>query len=91
MRQGKGRSKGAKRKNNRLDADNGFAALHRGRFLDWNPQGIVAIGCTQDGLMAAVVREHGSIEIWDTEQCCKLKVAEYTCIAAQDAPATCRS
>lgn len=49
-------------------------ALHRGRFLQWAPQAIVAACASPDGTTVAVAREHGSIELWATASCTRNKV-----------------
>ncbi|KAK3242493.1 hypothetical protein CYMTET_47817 [Cymbomonas tetramitiformis] len=47
-------------------------ALHRARFVDWQPSAVVAIAATFDGEAVAVAREDGSIELYDS-------IGEWTC------------
>lgn len=102
MAQGRGRSKGSKGgaghakatpaaqhgHNSPANQPNtaGTVALHRGRFLHWSPQAIVAACASPDGATVAVAREHGDVELWSTDTCIKTKVflclctCNYTCL-----------
>ena len=51
-----------------------FVALHKARFLDWTPTAAVACAATDDGLLMAVARESGKIELWETENWSMIKV-----------------
>lgn len=41
--------------------------VHRCRFAEWMPSGIVTIEASPTGAKLAVARENGNIEIWNTE------------------------
>ena len=43
-----------------------LVALHRARFVPWQPAAIVALAVTPDGSALAVGQESGSIELWET-------------------------
>ncbi|CAL8461915.1 g1446 [Coccomyxa elongata] len=43
-----------------------LVALHRVRFVPWQPTAAIASAATADGSLLAVARENGSIELWET-------------------------
>ena len=49
-------------------------AIQRGRFVQWQPSPVVCSAVTADGTVAAVGREDGQIELWDTLSWQLLKV-----------------
>lgn len=50
-------------------------ALQRGRFVKWQPSPVICGAVTADGTVAAVGREDGQIELWDTLSWQLLKVS----------------
>lgn len=44
----------------------GVVALHRSRFVEWQPAGVVALAASGDGSVLAAVREDGDIELYET-------------------------
>lgn len=44
-----------------------LTVLHRAKFVDWSPTAVVAIALTDDNSCAAIARESGAIELWDTD------------------------
>ncbi len=49
-------------------------AIQRGRFVQWQPAPVLCSAVTADGTVAAVGREDGQIELWDTLSWQLLKV-----------------
>lgn len=47
-------------------ASAGVVALHRTRFIDWQPSGVVALAASCDGSLVAAGREDGGIELYET-------------------------
>lgn len=47
-------------------AEPDILALQRGRFITWQPSPVLCGAVTGDGSVAAVGREDGQIELWDT-------------------------
>ena len=43
-----------------------LVALHRVRFVPWQPTAAIATAATSDGSVLAVARDNGSIELWET-------------------------
>ena len=43
-----------------------LVALHRVRFVPWQPTAVIAAAATSDGSVLAVARDNGSIEVWET-------------------------
>jgi hypothetical protein len=43
-----------------------LVALHRVRFVPWEPSAGLGAAVTNDGSLLAVLRENGAIELWDT-------------------------
>jgi U3 small nucleolar RNA-associated protein 4 len=43
-----------------------LVALHRARFVPWQPAAVVACAFTPDGSVLAVGQESGGIELWET-------------------------
>ncbi len=58
-----------------LLAQQDMLALQRGRFVRWQPSPVLCGAVTADGTVAAVGREDGQIELWDTLTWQLLKVA----------------
>lgn len=54
-------------------------ALQRGRFIKWQPSPVLCGAVTGDGSVAAVGREDGQIELWDTLSWQQLKVCVRPC------------
>ena len=54
-------------------------ALQRGRFVKWQPSPVLCGAVTGDGTVAAVGREDGQIELWDTLSWQLLKVGRRAC------------
>lgn len=50
-------------------------AIQRGRFVQWQPAPVICSAATADGTVAAVGREDGTIELWDTLSWQLLKVS----------------
>lgn len=50
-------------------------SIQRGRFVQWQPSPVICSAATADGTVAAVGREDGTIELWDTLTWQLLKVA----------------
>jgi WD40 repeat protein len=48
--------------------------IQRGRFVQWQPAPVICSAATSDGTVAAVGREDGTIELWDTLSWQLLKV-----------------
>ncbi|KAL4856387.1 WD repeat-containing protein PCN [Chlorella vulgaris] len=44
----------------------GLIALHRSRFIDWQPAEVVALAASGDGSVVAAAREDGDIELYET-------------------------
>jgi hypothetical protein len=55
-------------------AEADILALQRGRFITWQPSPVLCGAVTGDGSVAAVGREDGQIELWDTLSWQLLKV-----------------
>lgn len=68
-------------------------AIQRGRFVQWQPAPVICSAVTADGTVAAVGREDGQIELWDTLSWQLLKVidATYCCISMHLLHRTARS
>ena len=47
-------------------ASAGVVALHRSRFVEWQPASVVALAASGDGSMLAAAREDGDIELYET-------------------------
>ncbi len=47
-------------------ASAGVVALHRSRFVEWQPSGVVALAACGDGSVLAAAREDGDIELYET-------------------------
>lgn len=68
-------------------------AIQRGRFVQWQPAPVLCSAVTADGTVAAVGREDGQIELWDTLSWQLLKVISdvkfcFCCIAVEQKRAT---
>ena len=48
------------------EASAGVVALHRSRFIEWQPAGVVALAASGDGSVLAAAREDGDIELYET-------------------------
>ena len=48
------------------EASAGVVALHRSRFIEWQPGGVVALAASGDGSVLAAAREDGDIELYET-------------------------
>ena len=57
---------GATRARGLEDASPGVVALHRSRFIEWQPAGVVALAASGDGSVLAAAREDGDIELYET-------------------------
>lgn len=44
----------------------GVVALHRSRFVEWQPAGVAALAASGDGSLLAAAREDGDIELYET-------------------------
>ena len=53
-------------------------ALHRARFVEWEPTAAVASGASGDGTVLAVARESGDVELWNADH--------WSCIAVRCSP-----
>ena len=54
-----------------------LVALHRARFVPWQPAAVVALAVTPDGSALAVGQENGGIQLWETATwtCFQVRVA----------------
>ena len=55
-----------------------LVALHRARFVPWQPTAVLASATSTDGSLLAVAHESGRIEVWET--------ASWTCRQVALAP-----
>jgi U3 small nucleolar RNA-associated protein 4 len=62
----------------------GLIALHRSRFIDWQPAEVVALAASGDGSVVAAAREDGDIELYETttSHCFQVSVRQAGCLAA---------
>lgn len=44
----------------------GLVELHRSRFVEWQPAGVVALAASGDGSLLVAAREDGDIELYET-------------------------
>lgn len=57
--------RGSKRARTMEEASAGVVALHRSRFIEWQPAGVVALAASGDGSVVAAAREDGDIELYE--------------------------
>lgn len=58
-------------------------SMQRGRFVQWQPAPVICSAATADGTVAAVGREDGTVELWDTLSWQLLKVRCCYCVLVE--------
>ena len=62
-------------------------ALHRARFVEWEPTAAVASGASGDGTVLAVARESGDVELWNADHwsCITVRCSSLHCTTTDQA------
>ena len=60
------------------DSSQELVALHRARFVPWDPAAVVALAAAPDGTLLAAGRDTGDIELWETQA--------WSCLAVRAPP-----
>ena len=62
-------------------SDEGMVLLHRASFVEWKPAPIVGVASSEDGSLAAIVRESGDVELYETSSMHQFQVCYKTSVS----------